>query len=481
MTATQASLHRVVIVGGGFGGLYAAKTLDHSIFDVTLIDKRNFHLFQPLLYQVATGSLSPADIASPLRVVLSRTKNTEVLLDEVTDIDPIHREVVLRGSRLPYDTLIIATGVSHHYFGSDHWGDIAPGLKTIEDALNIRQRIFLAFEAAEREPDPAKRRAWLTFVIVGGGPTGVELAGALAELSYHTLRQDFRHINTAEARIILLEGMDRVLPPYPPDLSAQAKKDLEQLGVHVQTGTLVTNIEDHTVTIKQGDRTDTIDARTILWAAGVKASPLGKIIADHTEAELDRAGRVIVEPDLSLPKYPNIFVIGDLAHYAHQAGKPLPGIGAVAMQQGSYVAKLLQARQMGNVMPPFRYRDGGSLAVIGRNKAVADLNFTKLSGFPAWFIWIFVHIFYLVEFDNKVVVVTQWIWNYLTRNQGARLITGKGVLPPMQLAYVPGEDQGRDDVQVQGNGGRREVPEGAARWDGKGAIAPEAPVNASHD
>lgn len=481
MTETQASLHRVVIIGGGFGGLYAAKTLDHSIFDVTLIDKRNFHLFQPLLYQVATGSLSPADIASPLRVVLSRSKNTEVLLDEVTDIDPIHRQVVLRGSRLPYDTLIIATGVSHHYFGNDHWGDYAPGLKTIEDALKIRQRIFLAFEAAEREPDPVKRRAWLTFVIVGGGPTGVELAGALAELSYHTLRNDFRHINTDETRIILLEGMDRVLPPYPSNLSAQAKGDLEKLGVTVQTGTMVTDINDHRVTIKQGDRTDILEARTILWAAGVKASPLGKIIADHTGAELDRAGRVIVEPDLSLPKYPNIFVIGDLAHDAHQTGKPLPGIGAVAMQQGSYVAKLLKARQMNQVLPPFRYSDGGSLAVIGRNKAVADLKFTQLSGFPAWFIWIFVHIFYLVEFDNKVVVVTQWIWSYLTRNQGARLITGKDVLPPIQMASADGIDGHHPDSPIptngNSNGASHEATNPANTHRGNGAIATEQPTN----
>jgi len=434
MQETQPSLHRVVIIGGGFGGLYAAKAFNHPSFNVTLIDRRNFHLFQPLLYQVATGGLSPADIASPLRVVLSRHKNTTVILEEVIDIDPINRQVVLRDSCIPYDTLIIATGVSHHYFGNDQWATHAPGLKTIEDALSIRKRIFLAFESAEREPDPMKRRAWMTFVIVGGGPTGVELAGALAELAYHTLKEDFRHIDTAETRVILLEGMDRVLPPYPPKLSAQAKEDLEKLGVTVQTSTMVTQIEDHVVTTKQGDRTETLEARTILWAAGVKASPLGKVVAERTGAELDRAGRVIVEPDLSVPRYPNIFVIGDLAHYAHQTDKPLPGIGAVAMQQGSYVAKRVKAGQIGKTLPPFRYADGGNLAVIGKNKAVADLKLTQLSGFPAWFIWIFVHIFYLVEFDNKVVVVTQWIWNYLTRNQGARLITGKDALPPIQTS-----------------------------------------------
>ncbi len=463
MTEAQPSLHRVVIVGGGFGGLYAAKSLDHPAFDVTLIDKRNFHLFQPLLYQVATGSLSPADIASPLRVVLSGNKNTAVMLDEVTDIDPVHRHVVLRNSCLPYDTLIIATGVSHHYFGNDQWSPYAPGLKTIEDALDIRQRIFLAFEAAEREPDPVKRRAWLTFVIVGGGPTGVELAGALAELAYHTLKEDFRQINTAEAHILLLEGMDRVLPPYPENLSQRAKVDLEQLGVTVKTGTLVTNIEDHIVTMKQGDRIETIESRTILWAAGVKASPLGKVIADRTGAELDRVGRVMVNPDLSLPKYPNVFVIGDLSHYAHQTGKPLPGIGAVAMQQGSYVAKLLKARQVGQTLRSFEYSDAGNLAVIGRNKAVADLKFTHLSGFPAWFIWIFVHIFYLVEFDNKLIVVTQWFWNYLTRSQGARLITGKDVLPPIQPLAQSSAEEATDDAATEpsSNGAVSREPDGA--------------------
>lgn len=432
MAVAQRSLHRVVIVGGGFGGLYAAKELDRSECDVTLIDRRNFHLFQPLLYQVATGGLSPADIASPLRVVLSGKENTTVMMDEVTDIDPENRLITLRKSQLPYDTLIISTGVSHHYFGNDHWAPHAPGLKTVEDALNIRQRVFLAFEAAERESDPIKRQAWLTFVIVGGGPTGVELAGALAELAYYTLKKDFRHTDTAETRVILLEGMDRVLPPYPAELSAQAKTDLEKLGVQVQTGRMVTNIEEHTVTTKQGDRIETIEARTILWAAGVKASPLGKVVAERTGAELDRVGRVIVNDDMSVANDPNIFVIGDLANYAHQSDRPLPGVGAVAMQQGSYVAKLIKARQQGESSSPFQYKDGGSLAVIGRNKAVADLKFTQMTGFPAWFIWIFVHIFYLVEFDNKMLVVTQWIWNYLTRNQGARLITGKDALPPLQ-------------------------------------------------
>ncbi len=452
MSSRALSAHHVVIVGGGFGGLYAAKALSDPSVRVTLIDKRNFHLFQPLLYQVATGNLSPADISAPLRVVLSRNQNATVMMDEVQDIDPEAKQIILRDERLDYDTLVIATGVSHHYFGNDDWAHSAPGLKTVEDALEIRRRIFLAFEAAERESDPEKRRAWLNFVIVGGGPTGVELAGALAELAYHSLRKDFRRIDTTESQIMLVEGMDRVLPPYPPELSAKAQKDLEALGVTVKTGTMVTRIGDHQVQTKQGDRTEIIEARTILWAAGVKASAMGKVLSERTGAELDRAGRVIVNPDLSVPNHPNIFVVGDLAHYTHQTGKPLPGIGAVAMQQGSYLAKLVQKRVQGQDMPAFRYSDGGNLAVIGTNKAVADLKFTKMSGFPAWLIWIFVHIYYLVEFDNKLVVMTQWMWNYLTRNQGARLITGVGVLPP--IAFPNGDES--TNGEISGNAAPKE-------------------------
>ncbi|HHP7243656.1 MAG TPA: NAD(P)/FAD-dependent oxidoreductase, partial [Elainellaceae cyanobacterium] len=379
-----------------------------------------------------TGSLSPADISSPLRVVLSSHRNIRVLMDEVTDIDPVNQQVILRSEALPYDTLILATGGSHHYFGNDHWESSAPGLKTVEDALEMRRRIFLAFEAAERELDPQKRKAWLTFVVAGGGPTGVELAGALAELAHGTLKADFRSIDTSEAQIILLEGMDRVLPPYPPVLSADAERSLAELGVTVKTKTMVTDITDHVVTARQGDRIEHIQSRTILWAAGVKASGMGKVLAEKSHAELDRAGRVMVAPDLSVPSHPNIFVVGDLAHYAHQGDKPLPGIAAVAMQQGSYVAKLIGHRLAGKELAPFRYSDGGSLAVIGRNAAVADLGALKLSGLPAWLIWVFVHIYYLIEFDNKLVVMTQWAWNYLTRSQGARLITGKDLMPPVE-------------------------------------------------
>lgn len=425
------SLHHVVIVGGGFGGLYAAHHLRKAPVKVTLIDKRNFHLFQPLLYQVATGGLSPGDISSPLRAVVAPNKNTRVLMAEVTDIEPQQRIVKLKDEELIYDTLIVATGVSHHYFGNDQWEDKAPGLKTIEDALEIRRRIFLAFEAAEKEADPEKRRAWLTFVIVGGGPTGVELAGAMAELAYTTLKNDFRHIDTSETKILLLEGMDRVLPPYEPELSTKAQASLEALGVTVQTKSLVTNIDDHTVTIRRGDRTEQVQAKTILWAAGMKASGMGKVLSQATGVELDRAGRVIVKPDLSITGHGNIFVIGDLANFPHQDenGKPLPGVAPVAMQEAKYVARLIEKQLKGETLPGFRYQDFGSLAVIGRHAAVVDLGFIKFAGFPAWLAWLFIHIFFLIEFDNKLLVLIQWGWNYFTRKRGARLITNQEVVP----------------------------------------------------
>lgn len=419
------SPHQVVIVGGGFGGLYAAKSLKKANVNVTLIDKRNFHLFQPLLYQVATGALSPADISSPLRSVLSKSKNTKVLLGEVDDINPDAQQVIVGGEAVAYDTLIVATGAKHSYFGKDNWEEFAPGLKTVEDAIQMRHRIFMAFEAAEKESDPVQRQAWLTFVIVGGGPTGVELAGAIAELATKTLKEDFRNIDTSEARILLLEGMDRILPPFAPELSQEAETSLTQLGVNVQTKTLVTNIADDIVTIKQGEDVKEIAAKTVLWAAGVKASAMGKVLTERTGAESDRAGRVIVEPDLSIKGHPNIFVVGDLANFAHQNNKPLPGVAPVAMQEGEYVAKLIQKRLKGETLPQFNYVDRGSLAMIGQHAAVVDLGFIKLKGFLAWFVWLFIHIYFLIEFDNKLVVMIQWIWNYFTRNRGARLITGK--------------------------------------------------------
>ncbi|MGD1897991.1 MAG: NAD(P)/FAD-dependent oxidoreductase [Phormidesmis sp.] len=446
--------HHVVIVGGGFGGLYAAKALGNANVQVTLIDKRNFHLFQPLLYQVATGGLSAGDISSPLRAVLSKQKNVRVLMGEVVGIESDDKHVRLKnGETVSYDTLIMATGSSHHYFGKDEWSDIAPGMKTIEDALEVRRRIFLAFEAAEQESDPARREALLTFFIVGGGPTGVELAGALAELAYETLREDFRSINPGETKVVLLEGMDRVLPPYPGDLSVAAKKSLEKLGVEVRTNTLVTNIEGDTVTLKSGDIEEQVQAFTVLWAAGIKSSPMGKAIAQQTGAELDRIGRVIVEADLSVPGCPNIFIAGDLAHYAHRTENPLPGTAATAMQQGEYLASSIKKRLANKTVGAFEYKDNGTMAVIGRNEAVADLGFTKLSGFPAWIIWIFVHIYFLIEFDNKLLVMLQWGWHYFTSQRGARLITGDDSIPALSALVIDEMTMGE---QVRGEQARTE-------------------------
>ncbi|MBW4693531.1 MAG: NAD(P)/FAD-dependent oxidoreductase [Lyngbya sp. HA4199-MV5] len=434
-------MHRVVIVGGGFGGLYTAKALGRAPVEVTLIDKRNFHLFQPLLYQVATGTLSPADISSPLRGILNSSKNTQVLMDEVIDLDPQAQTITLKGEELAYDTLVVATGVSHHYFGNDHWKQTAPGLKTIEDALEMRRRIFMAFEAAEKESDLEKRRALLTFVIVGGGPTGVELAGAIAELAFKTLKSDFRNIDTTEAQILLLEGLDRILPPYPPELSAKAEASLTRLGVTVETSVLVTNIDDNTVTVKRDGQEEYIPAHTVLWAAGVKASAMGQVLADKAGATLDRVGRVMVEPDLSLATHPNIFVIGDLANFPHQGDRPLPGVAPVAMQEGEYVAKLLKQRLVGQTLAPFVYKDFGSLAVIGQNEAVVDLGFVRFDGLLAWFLWVFAHIYFLIEFDNKLIVLLQWGWNYFTRKRGARIITGEGLLNDESLYEAPASSQ----------------------------------------
>jgi NADH dehydrogenase len=424
----------VVIIGGGFGGLYAAVSLRRAPVRVTLIDQRNFHLFQPLLYQVATGWLSPADIASPLRSVLKRQHNTAVLLAEAVDIDVANRLVVLSDGVLSYDILIVATGARYHYFGNDQWEPLAPGLKTIEDATEVRRRIFLAFETAERTSDPDQARAWLTFVIVGGGPTGVELAGALGEIARDTLKHDFRSINPADARILLVEGADRILPPYPPQLSAKATASLARLGVSVQTGAIVTDIQPDAVTVRRGTHSEQIPARTVLWAAGVQASPLGRRLAMSTGVQLDRAGRVIVEPDLSIPGHPEIFVIGDLAHCKHQTGEPLPGVATVAIQQGRYVAQLVQHRLRGETLSPFRYKDRGSMAIVGRAAAVADLRSLRFSGFLAWLIWLFVHLINLVEYENRVLVLIQWAWNYFTHNRGARLITG---LNPLPLPLTP--------------------------------------------
>ncbi len=417
--------HRVVIVGGGFGGLYAAQALAKVPVDVTLVDRRNFHLFQPLLYQVATGGLSPANIAAPLRSVLRRQKNARVLLGEVTGFDLDKRLVNLTDSEIPYDTLIVATGSRHHYFGHPEWETIAPGLKSVEDATTMRRRILLAFEEAERCTDPQRRRALLTFIVVGGGPTGVELAGAVAELAHRTLRNDFRSIHPNEAQILLVEGMDRILIAYPSDLSAKATRALEKLGVTVRTQTSVTDVHPERVTLKCGDKTEVVGAHTILWGAGVQASPLGRLLGAATGAEVDRGGRVVVELDLSVKGHPEVFVIGDLANYSYQTGKPLPGVAQVAIQQGRYVAGLIERRLRGEPPLPFHYFDHGNMATIGRSAAVADLGWIRFDGFLAWLAWLFIHIIYLIEFQNRLLVLTQWAWNYVTRNRAARLITGE--------------------------------------------------------
>jgi NADH:ubiquinone reductase (H+-translocating) len=418
------SRHRVVIVGGGFGGLYAAQGLGKADVYVTLIDRRNFHLFQPLLYQVATGGLSPANIAAPLRAVLKRQKNTSVLLGEVVNFDLGRRLALLADGAEPYDSLIVATGSRHHYFGHPEWEQLAPGLKSIEDATTIRRRILSAFEKAERSTDAVERAALMTFIIVGGGPTGVELAGTIGEVAHGTLRGNFRSINPAQAKILLLEGVDRILSNYPEKLSAKATRSLQRLGVNVRTNTLVTDVQPDRVTIRTGDMTETIRAHTVLWAAGVEASPLAKALAQATGAELDRAGRIVVQPDLTLPGHPELFVLGDMANYPYPDGKPLPGVAPVAMQQGRYVADLIQRRLRAAPPLPFHYRDRGAMATIGRAAAVADLGWITFSGLIAWLVWLFIHILYLIEFQNRILVLFQWAWNYFTRNRAARLITG---------------------------------------------------------
>jgi NADH:ubiquinone reductase (H+-translocating) len=417
--------HRVVIVGGGFGGLYAAQALAKVPVDVTLLDRRNFHLFQPLLYQVATGALSPANIAAPLRSVLRRQKNACVLLAEVTGFDLDKRQVKLADGEMPYDSLIVATGSRHHYFGHPEWESVAPGLKSVEDATTMRRRILSAFEAAELCTDMARRQALLTFVVVGGGPTGVELAGAVAELAHRTLRNDFRSIHPNKARILLVEGVERILNVYPPDLSAKATRALEKLGVTVRTKTSVIDVHPERVTLKSGEQIEVVAAHTMLWGAGVLASPLGRLLGAATGAEVDRGGRVVVERDLSLKGRPEVFVIGDLANYPYQTGKPLPGVAQVAMQQGRYVAGLIERRLRGESALPFHYFDHGNMATIGRSAAVADLGWIRFDGLLAWLAWLFIHLIYLIEFQNRLLVLTQWAWNYLTRNRAARLITGE--------------------------------------------------------
>jgi NADH dehydrogenase len=417
---------KVVIIGGGFGGLCAAQQLNSDLVDVTVIDRRNYHLFQPLLYQVATGSLSAGEVASPLRSILSRQKNTRVWLGTVVDIDPDSKHVILAdGAIVPYDSLIVAAGSQTSYFGHNEWQEWAPGMKSVEEATTIRHKILYAFEVAERIPDPEQRRAWLTFVIVGAGPTGVELSGAIAEIARQTLKNDFRSINPGEAQVILLDGAPRVLMPFPEDLAEKAHRALTKLGVEVRCGAMVKHVDEAGLTIEVNKQTDSIAAKTVVWAGGITASPLGKIIADRTHAEPDKGGRVKVKPDLTIPNYPDIYVVGDLASATDEKGKPLPGLAQVAMQGGSYAAKTILRRVKGQQpLPPFHYFDKGTLAVIGRAAAVADVFGVHLSGSIAWLVWAFIHILYLVNFQSRVQVFIQWAIQDLTFSRGARLITG---------------------------------------------------------
>lgn len=418
--------HRVVILGGGFGGLHAARALGKAPVDVTLIDRRNFHLFQPLLYQVATGSLSPGEIASPLRGILNRQRNTRVLLGEVVDIDPAPKRVFLGdGGNLEYDSLIVATGSRSSYFGNEQWREWAPSLKSVEEATAIRHKILYAFEAAEREANPEERRAWLRFIIVGGGATGVELAGALGEIARHTLRRDFRSIRPEEAQILILDGAQRVLPAFPEDLSAKAERALIRIGVRVRDGVRVVAIDRDGVTFKTPAGTDRLAAKTVLWAGGVTASELGVQLAARLGVETDRSGRIKVAPDLTVPDHPDIYVVGDLALASRPDGRQLPGVAPVAIQQGAYAARAILDRLNGRTdLPPFRYFDQGDIAVIGRAAAVANIFGLHVSGFPAWMIWLFIHLMNLVEFQSRILVLIQWGFQYLTFNRGARLITG---------------------------------------------------------
>jgi NADH dehydrogenase len=425
---------RVVILGGGFGGLNAAKSLKHAPVEVTVIDRRNYHLFQPLLYQVATGSLSPGEIAAPIRSVLSKQKNAHVLLGEVVDIDPAGKSVKLKdGAAIPYDWLIVATGSQGTYFGHDEWHTWAPGLKSVEDATMIRHKILLAFEAAERTTDLDERCAWLTFVIVGAGATGVELAGALGEIANHTLKNDFRSISPKDARILIVDGGQRVLSTYPEDLSKRAEKALIKLGARVRMGSIVTAVDEDGVTLKTEEGSVHIPSHTVIWAAGVAVTDFGRLLAKRTEAETDKAGHIKVAPDLTIPKYPEIFVVGDLASMTDEHGKPLPGVAQVAIQGGAYAAKTIAKRAKGETggEAPFHYFNKGDLAVIGRAAAVANIFGVHLSGLVAWLVWLFVHLLYIVEFQSRLLVAVEWGFLYLTFNRGARLITGKAANKPV--------------------------------------------------
>ena len=418
MNVHQRNLPRVVIIGGGFGGLEAAKALRKLPVRVTLLDRQNHHLFQPLLYQVATAALSPADIAEPLRAILRRQENTEVILADVEKIDVPGKRVVTSDGEVPYDYLILAAGARHSYFGHEAWEKFAPGLKSLDDALELRRRMLLAFELAEKTPSDELRAAALTFVVVGAGPTGVEMAGALSEIARVTFVKDFRHIDSAQARVILLDAAPRVLPTFAPDLSESAREQLTGIGVEVRLGTMVEWIDETGVTLKGGEK---ISSRTVVWAAGNVASPLGASLG----VPLDRMARVIVNADLSIPGHPEVFVIGDLAHFAPEGNAPLPGLSPVAMQQGRHVAQNIRMLLAGGWTTKFDYFDKGTMATIGRHAAVADAGFMRFSGLLAWLAWLFVHVLFLISFRNKLMVLANWAWQYVTFGRGARLITGR--------------------------------------------------------
>jgi NADH:ubiquinone reductase (H+-translocating) len=433
---------RIVILGAGFGGLSAAKALAEAPVDVIVIDRFNYHLFQPLLYQVATAGLSPADIAAPIRSVLSRQANATVILADVEGVDAVAKTVQAEGRRVPYDLLVIATGARHSYFGHDDWAKFAPGLKSVDDATLLRRRILLAFEKAEIETDAGERERLLSFVLVGGGPTGVEMAGAIAELARMALSADFRSIDPRATRVTLIESGPRLLAAFHPKLSEAARRSLEMLGVRVRLGKPATQCDESGVEV-DGER---IDARTIIWAAGVMASPAGHWLG----VETDRAGRVKVNPDLSVPGHPEIFVLGDAARVAGVDGRPLPGVAPVAKQQGAYLARLIKTRLKGGELPPFRYRDFGSLATIGRKRAVVQMSGFRVTGFVAWLIWSTAHIYFLIEFRSRLAVILNWGWNYLTFGRGARLITGLtgSRMSPMEAVGRKSHPADQEDRQM---------------------------------
>ncbi|HTZ95368.1 MAG TPA: NAD(P)/FAD-dependent oxidoreductase [Terriglobales bacterium] len=426
MSATTNERPKVIIIGGGFGGLSAAQALKSAPVDVTLIDRRNYHLFQPLLYQHATGSLSAGDIAAPIRGILARQKNTRVWLGEVADIDPVAKHVVLAdGATLDYDFLIVAAGSKTSYYGHDEWQQWAPGLKSVEEAAALRHKILYAFEVAERIPDPAERRAWLTFTIIGAGPTGVELSGAIAEISRQTLKHDFRSIDPKDAQIILLDASPRVLMAFPEDLAQKAVHYLTKLGVQTRMGARVHELTRDGISYECNGATQALSTKTAIWAGGVTTTPLTKTVAQRTGTETDRGGRIKVAPDLTIPTFPNIYVVGDMAFSLDKQGQPLPGVAQVAMQGGAYAAKAIARRVEGKPKPaPFNYFDKGNIAVIGRAAAVADVFGIHVWGLPAWLVWAFIHLAYIVEFQSRILVFVQWAIQDVTFNRGSRLITG---------------------------------------------------------